>query len=126
MIDSVRVDRWLWTARFYKTRRLALEAVVGGKVHVSGHRVKPGRRVSVGDELCLNRAGIEMTIVICGLSTQRGPASSAQQLYRETEDSCQLRQSQIEQRRLISQPAPRPDRRPGKKDRRDIARFRGH
>lgn len=124
-MDTVRLDKWLWAARFYKTRRLATEAVIGGKVHVNGGRAKPGRSLATGDELTIKRDGIEMTVAVCGLSEQRGPASIAQQLYQETEKSRIQRAELVEMRRLVRQPAPRPASRPGKKARRDIARFRG-
>lgn len=124
-MDAVRLDKWLWAARFYKTRRLAAEAVSGGKVHVNGGRAKPGRSLKTGDELTIRRNGIGMTVIVCGLSEQRGAASVAQQLYQETEDSRKQRVESVEQRRLVRQPAPHPARRPDKKARRDLARFRG-
>jgi len=125
MDDAVRLDKWLWAARFYKTRRLAIEAVSGGKVHVNGGRAKPGRSLKAGDELTIKRHGIAMTVIVCGLSEQRGPAAVAQQLYRETEASRIQRAESAELQRLVRQPAPRPASRPDKKARRDIARFRG-
>jgi len=123
--SGTRLDRWLWAARFYKKRRLATEAVAGGKVQVNGHRAKPGRSVNQGDEICVNHGGIPITVIIQGLSVQRGSASVAQQLFSETEQSVELRQVQIDQQRLIRQAAPRSNKRPDKKGRRDIARFRG-
>jgi len=123
--DKVRIDKWLWAARFFKTRSQAAEAVAGGKVHVNGARVKPGRPLLLDDELSLTRNGVSMTVIVRGLSARRGPASVAQQLYRETEHSREQRQADAEQRRLIRQPAPHPDTRPDKKARRDMARFTG-
>ena len=122
---DVRLDKWLWAARFYKTRRLATDAVSGGKVHVNGGRPKPGRPLKTGDELTIKRNGIGMTVIVRGLSERRGAAPVAQQLYQETEDSRRQRAESIELRRLVRQPAPRPAGRPDKKARRDIARFRG-
>lgn len=125
MEADTRLDRWLWAARFYKTRRLAIDAISTGKVQVNHNRAKPARSLSINDEVTLVRGGIEMTVIILGLSVQRGPASIAQQLYRETEDSIQKRLAQIEQQRLIRLAAPRPDKKPDKKGRRDMAKFRG-
>jgi len=123
--EQVRLDKWLWAARFYKTRSLAASAVSGGRVHVNGARVKPGRIVTVKDELLINRDSMVMRVVICALSARRGPASVAQQLYEETEQSRQDRLQAAEQSRLIRQPAPNPGTRPNKKARRDMARFNG-
>jgi ribosome-associated heat shock protein Hsp15 len=121
----VRLDKWLWVARFYKTRRLAGEAVAGGKVRVNGGRAKPGRPLKLGDELTINRPPVEMTITVCGLAERRGPASMAQQLYQESEQSRRRREEAAAQQRIIRQAAPHPPGRPDKKARRAIARFRG-
>lgn len=121
----MRLDKWLWAARFYKTRRLASEAVAGGKVHVNGGRAKPGRPLKPGDELTVNRPPVEMTITVCGLAERRGSANMAQQLYQESEQSRRRRLETAAQQRVIRQPAPRPPGRPDKKARREIARFRG-
>ena len=122
---TVRLDKWLWAARFYKTRSLAATAVSGGKVHVNGARVKSGRAVLLADELTITRANIVMTVNVRAISARRGPASVAQQLYEETEESRRDRQETAEQSRLIRQPAPNPGTRPNKKARRDMARFNG-
>jgi ribosome-associated heat shock protein Hsp15 len=124
-VDKVRLDKWLWAARIYKTRALASEAVSGGKVYVNGQRVKPGRSVDIGDNLCLTRNGIEMALTICALSDRRGSASIAQSLYEESAQSVAKRQQVIARQRLIGRTAPHPPSRPDKKARRDIARFRG-
>ena len=121
--DRVRIDKWLWAARFFKTRRLAAEAVIGGKVHVNGMRVKPGRAVMLADELLISRDGLLTTIIVRGLSARRGPAPVAQQLYEETEQSRQERERYAEQRKLYRQQAPHPPSRPDKKQRRHIHRF---
>lgn len=121
----VRLDKWLWAARFFKTRAQAAEAVSGGKIHVNGARSKPARAVGVGDTLTIRRDPYEYEVIVHDLSRQRGPASQASQLYQETAVSLQKRQARAEQRRLEAQAVPRPDRRPSKRDRRRIIRFTG-
>jgi len=86
-VQNVRIDKWLWAARFYKTRSLASEAIKGGKVHVNGNRTKPSREVELGDTLILRQGFDEKTVVVQALSDKRGPATVAQQLYSETEES---------------------------------------
>jgi ribosome-associated heat shock protein Hsp15 len=122
--DRVRVDKWLWAARFYKTRSLATEAVAGGKVEVNGERAKPAKTVKPGDEIRLRLAPYEHILIVRGLAERRGPAAVAQQLYEETEASREAR------RRLSAQLATAPAMfvyeekgRPTKKDRRDLSRF---
>lgn len=121
--NSVRLDKWLWAARFFKTRSQAAEAVNGGKVHVNGVRSKPARAVEVGHTLTIRRGVYEYEIIVRGLSRQRGPASQAVQLYEETTESRHRREILAEQRRIQAQAAPYPARRPNKKDRRRIIRF---
>jgi ribosome-associated heat shock protein Hsp15 len=121
--EKVRIDKWLWAARLFKTRRLAAGAVSGGKVHVNGVRVKPGRVVVLDDELSISRDGLVMTVIVNAISPRRGPAAMARQLYTETEQSCLERQQYAEQRRLVSHLAPSPGHRPDKKQRRSIHRF---
>lgn len=124
----VRLDKWLWAARFYKTRALATEAVQGGRVHVNGQRVKPARDVREGDEVQVTRPGSPATVVIVrDISDRRGPASEAQKLYEETPESLEAR----EKDRLMRKMAPPPPgaelgARPTKRDRRrfDDARRR--
>ena len=87
MDKPIRIDKWLWAARFFKTRSLAREAISGGKVHLNGYRVKPGRALKPGDSLRVQRGEEEFTIVVVELSTRRGPAPVAQTLYEETEES---------------------------------------
>lgn len=122
-IHHVRLDKWLWAARFFKTRSLAAEAVTGGKVHVNSTRVKPARAVRIGDEISVRRGPYEWIVIVCGVSIKRGPASEAQLLYEETEESKQNRQALAEQ--LHAQGAGRPGLmgRPTKKARREIIRF---
>ena len=121
--ESVRLDKWLWAARFFKTRSLAAEAAQGGKVHVHGDRAKPARPVRVGDRLQIRRGPYEWVVTVKGLSTRRGPAKEAVLLYEETADSVQNRDAARAQ--LQAQAAPFRERggRPTKKDRRDRARF---
>lgn len=122
--DRVRVDKWLWAARFYKTRSLATEAVAGGKVEVNGERAKPAKTVKPGDEIRLRVGPYEHILIVRDLAERRGPASVAQSLYEETEASRAARQ------RLAAQLATAPATfvyeekgRPTKKDRRDLSRF---
>ena len=122
--DRVRVDKWLWAARFYKTRSLATEAVTGGKVEVNGERTKPAKTVKVGDEIKVRLAPYEHILIVRDLAERRGPASVAQALYEETEASRAARQRSAAQ--LASAPAMfvyEEKGRPTKKDRRDLSRF---
>ena len=121
--NKVRLDKWLWAARFFKTRGLATDAINGGHVHVNGHRAKPSRAISEGEELRIQRGHVEMIVVVHALSDKRGPAAVAQALYEETEESCTAREQQAEQRRLLSQNMHKPERRPDKRQRRHIIRF---
>ncbi len=123
MEEKVRVDKWLWAARFFKTRSLASKAVSGGHVHLNGGRVKPSRTVQVGDRLQIKRGVEEFTVDILALSSRRGPATVARTLYEESEQSIALREEAREQRRLVRAPASRPEGRPGKRDRRKIREF---
>ena len=121
--DSLRIDKWLWAARFFKTRVLAAEAVVGGKVHINGHRVKPARPVQQGDELQITRGQEVYVVTVNGINRHRRPASEAQLLYTETDESLRNREHESLQRKLLSQIHPTPPQRPGKRDRRHIIRF---
>ncbi|MCK9531226.1 MAG: RNA-binding S4 domain-containing protein [Gammaproteobacteria bacterium] len=123
MDDKVRLDKWLWAARFFKTRALASEAVTAGHVEVGGARAKPARPVKVGDELTI-RKGVQVFVVhVREVSERRGSATVAQQLYEETADSRYKREAAAEQHRLAALLAPAPQRRPDKRDRRRIMRF---
>lgn len=122
---DVRLDKWLWAARLFKTRALATVAVNGGKVQVNGARVKPAREVRLGDSIVLRRGEVAMEVVVRGLSGRRGPASVALGLYQETEESRRLRLERAELRRNAALVSPAPEKRPDKKSRRQIIRFTG-
>ena len=122
--DSVRLDRWLWAARFFKTRRLAVEAVKTGKVSVDGIRAKPARAVKIGQRLVIRKGPISFEIDIEGLSEQRGPASVAQTLYQETEQSIKAREQQRLEMRSAAAALPRLEHRPERRNRRALAAFK--
>lgn len=124
-VDKVRIDKWLWAARFFKTRALATEAVNGGKVHLNGHRIKASRDVKVNDVYDIQRGFERYQIVVQELSDRRGPASIAQKLYHETESSIQKRNNEAEQRKLAHMQRPVFDHRPNKKERRKIRDLTG-
>lgn len=121
-VESMRVDKWLWAARFFKTRSLAKDAIEGGKVHHNGERVKVSKEIRIGMELTIRQGFEQKTIQIRALSSVRGGAPMAQQLYAETEVSIARRELISTQRKLHN--LARPDHRPSKKDRRDISKFR--
>ena len=121
---TVRLDKWLWAARFFKTRSVAREAVSGGKVHLNGNRAKPGRSLNVGDELRVQRGDDEYTISVAELSVRRGPASVARTLYVESEESLVKREQLAEQRKLEHQQNATRERRPDKRQRRRLVRFK--
>lgn len=122
----MRLDKWLWAARFYRTRTLAKEAIESGRVHYAGSRVKTSKEISIGDELQIRQgsatAMTEKTVIVEALTTQRGNASAAQVLYSETEESVERRAYYAEQRKLAN--LARPDNKPNKKERRDLQRFK--
>ncbi|WP_041917045.1 RNA-binding S4 domain-containing protein [Desulfocapsa sulfexigens] len=121
--ETVRVDKWLWAARFFKTRSLASRAATGGKVFLNGQRCKPSKAVVEGDELCVHRGPVTHTVIIVELSNRRGPARIAQSLYEETEQSIQNRKEQKEERTMFFAGQTVPAKRPGKRDRRKIKEF---
>lgn len=122
--DRVRIDKWLWAARFFKTRSLATEAADGGKVEVNGETAKPSKAVKVGDEVRLRQGPLEYRLVVRGLAERRGPASVAQSLYEETEASRQARERTAEQLRIAPAAFVWEDKgRPTKKDRRELQRL---
>lgn len=119
--QTMRVDKWLWAARFFKTRSIAKEAIEGGKVHCEGERVKVSKDIRIGTELTIRQGFDEKTVVVKSLSAVRGGAPQAQLLYDETEQSIAKREFYSSQRKLAN--LARPDNRPTKRDRRLIHRF---
>jgi ribosome-associated heat shock protein Hsp15 len=126
--DKIRLDKWLWAARFFKTRALAVDAITGGKVHVDGQRVKPSREARLGQKIEVRTGEVERTVIVRGLSSRRGPASEAALLYQETAESLAKREEYAarrrEERHLFGERA-NGEGRPTKKDRRMIRRFVG-
>jgi ribosome-associated heat shock protein Hsp15 len=122
----VRIDKWLWAARFYKSRSLAADAVSGGLAQLNGARVKPSREVAAGDELAITIGQTRRVVIVRGVSERRGPAKEAVKLYEETPESVSARELAAEQRRLQS-PPPGADlgMRPTKRDRRRLDDARG-
>lgn len=120
-LERMRLDKWLWAARFYKTRSLATEEIGKGRVRVNGLEAKPAREVKPGDEIALRQGPSTRTVAVVGLSNMRGPAPVAQTLYAETAESVALRAALAEQHRLAPEPALTQDHgRPTKRDRRAI------
>ena len=123
-VEAVRLDKWLWAARIYKTRALAREMIEGGKVHYNGQRSKPGKIVELNATLLLRQGNDERTIVVKGITEQRRPASEAVALYEETAESIEKREKTALARKMNALTMPHPDRRPDKKERRDLMRFK--
>ena len=123
MDATVRLDKWLWAARFFKTRSLAATAVERGQVRVAGERVKPARTLRVGDRLSVQRGDEAFEVVVSGLSTVRGPASIARQLYAEAAESIARRTQAKEAARLMKEPAAAIRGRPSKRDARVLRRL---
>ena len=121
--ESQRLDKWLWAARFYKTRSLAVEAINGGKVHLNKQRAKPSRTVRVEDTLTISKPPYEFEIIVAGLNLQRRPAAEAQQLYQETSDSQKKREALREQIKNEPLGFRQQKGRPSKRDRRHIIKF---
>ena len=120
-MEHLRIDKWLWAARFYKTRSLASDEIVKGRVQVNAQLAKPSKEVKVGDTVVLRQGPVSRTITVQGISAQRGPAPVAQQLYTETPESIAAREQAAEQRRLGSEPAQTIENgRPTKRNRRNI------
>lgn len=123
-LDKLRLDKWLWAARFFKTRSLAKAAIEGGKVHLGGHRVKVSREISVGDTLQIRQGWDEKVVVVEALSDQRRGAPEAARLYRETAESLARREADAAARKAAGGMIDRPASRPTKKQRRQIHRFK--
>jgi ribosome-associated heat shock protein Hsp15 len=122
--NKMRVDKWLWAARFFKTRALAIEAIDSGKVLVDEVRVKPAKAIDVGNLIAIRLGPYTFVVEVLGLSDKRGPAPQAQKLYRETEESIKKREELAFERKAQAQIVERGEGRPTKKDRRDIERFK--
>ncbi|OSM95869.1 MULTISPECIES: ribosome-associated heat shock protein Hsp15 [Lonsdalea] len=122
--SAVRLDKWLWAARIYKTRAVARDMVEGGKVHYNGQRSKPSKLVELNAELKLRQGNDERTIVILEIGAQRRSAPQAQAMYRETEVSIEKREKMAQARKMNALSMPHPDRRPDKKERRDLIKFK--
>lgn len=123
-LAKLRLDKWLWAARFFKTRSLAKGAIEGGKVQLEGNRVKVSREISVGDRLQIRQGWDLKEVVVEGLSDQRRGAPEAQQLYRETDESVARREAEAAARKAAGGMIERPETRPTKKQRRQIHRFK--
>jgi ribosome-associated heat shock protein Hsp15 len=123
-MDTVRIDKWLWAARFFKTRSLATKACDLGRIQSNNQALKPARDVRVGDQLLIKNEGGDFQVEVLALSDVRGPATVAQTLYRESEASRELRMKAAEERKALRNYAPAPAGRPSKRDRRRIIQFR--
>ena len=121
--SGLRIDKWLWAARFFKTRGMATEAVTGGKIHINGQRVKPSKNIHVGDRLEIRRGQEAFIVMVEKLHDKRGPAREACLLYSETPDSERQREEVALQNKLNAQMHPHSERKPSKRDRRHIIRF---
>jgi ribosome-associated heat shock protein Hsp15 len=122
--EAVRLDKWLWAARFYKTRALAREMIDGGKVHYNGQRGKPSKIVELNAEIKLRQGNEERTVIVLAVTSQRRGADEAQQMYQETEASIVNREKVALARKMNALTMPHPDRRPDKKERRDLIKFK--
>ena len=123
-MDRIRVDKWLWAARFFKTRSIAKTAIEGGKVHLDGQRVKVSREISVGETLVIKQGWDEKEIFVRSLSAQRGPAPAARELYEETAASIEKREREAQARKAARGAVARPTQKPGKHQRKALERLR--
>jgi ribosome-associated heat shock protein Hsp15 len=123
-MDRLRVDKWLWAARFFKTRSIAKTAIEGGKVHLDGQRVKVSREIAVGETLVIKQGWYEKEVVVLGLSAQRGPAPVARELYEETAGSIEKREREAQARKAAGGAVARPTQKPGKHQRKALERLR--
>ncbi len=122
--ETMRIDKWLWAARFYKTRVLATRAVTGGKVHMNGDRIKPARKLVPGDRLVIRKGPYQFNLRVEQLSSQRRPATGARTLYSESDESACTRHALYRERKLQGVSATQRERRPDKRTRRLIHRFK--
>ena len=125
LLDTVRLDKWLWASRFFKTRKNASEAINGGKIHLNGVRVKPARNIKVGDQLSITRDGYKYSVEVLALNDKRRPAKEAQQLYSEAKESIRAREQEREIRKLNNASIHQSDKKPNKKERRQMDKWRG-
>ena len=125
MEEPVRIDKWLWVARFYKTRSLATDAVDGGRVHVNSQRVKASYRVKIGDIVTLTTPLYKQEVMVLGFNKQRRPASEARELYQEKEESVAQREMLTAQRKILNQGLPRVMKKPNKHERKKIRQIMG-
>ena len=123
-MERLRVDKWLWAARFYKTRSIAKAAIEGGKVHLDGQRVKVSREITTGERLTIKQGWEEKEVIVKSLSDQRGPAPVAQMLYEETPESAQRRQREAQARKAAGGAMARPVQKPGKHERKALEKLR--
>lgn len=121
--EPIRADQWLWAARFFKTRSLAKAAIDGGKIEINGARCKPARPLKLGDQVRVSRGQERLEVEVIGLARQRGSATIAATLYRESDESRQRREREQEAQRIARQAYQPPEGRPGKRDRREIVAF---
>lgn len=123
-LSEVRLDKWLWAARFYKTRAIAREMIEGGKVHYNGQRTRPSKNVELEAEIVLRQGNDQRTVIVKGITDQRRPASEAVLLYEETAQSVENREKLALARKMNALTMPHPERRPAKKERRDLMKFK--
>ena len=123
MMENVRIDKWLWAARFFKTRQLAIDAIDNGRVKAGGDRVKPARLVRLGDKLHIDNGSDEWEVLVVGLSDKRQSAPIARTLYEESPDSIARREKEADRRRLFREPGAEIKGRPTKRDRRTLDSF---
>ena len=124
-LTEIRLDKWLWASRFFKTRAIAVESINGGRVHLNGVRVKPARVIRLDDELKITRGTERFHIVVKGLNDKRRPAKEAVLMYEETEESLQDREAAQELNRLQSANIKQPTHKPNKRERRIMEKFKG-
>jgi ribosome-associated heat shock protein Hsp15 len=123
-LDSVRLDKWLWASRFFKTRKNAVDAISGGKVHFNGARTKPSRNIHIGDELDITRENYRYHVEVIALNDKRRPAKEAQLLYQESDASIKAREDEQALRKMHSASVRQSDKKPNKKERRQMNKWR--